>query len=342
MKTKIRTHRFENKKWGRAHLPFFKQFDKFLQKYFDVESINYNTDGSTFAGKINLLEDTGFFGKTPSISDVDCVIENLDTGETKVISFTEYFNSYVCHIAKSEACTKTLLAHFSWNNIYYWMKRESAISHLKKISPWIFLPFEDFDVLLYRKLREFQKDLNDKLFWLGSGVDSYRKAIRIIEHKGYLQTIRSLSHEQYLNQLISSRIGMSYYLDLDKYNTPHDHPGEFCYRDIEHMLLGVPFVRIEFKDTTFNPLIPNYHYISIPREHAYTAYDRYGDEGVANLYIDRYKEVVEDDNFLSYISENQIQWSNANLVGENKYKLTFNLLELQKWTKNYDNRSHSV
>jgi len=328
---KIRTHRFENEKWGRAHLPFFKNFDNYLKKFFDVESINYNKDGETYNGKIELINNVGNFGKTPPLSDVECVIENLETGETKLISFTEYFNSYSCHVAKSDSCSKTLLAHFNWQNVYYWMKRENAISSLDKIKPWIFLPFQEFDVEYYREKRSLINNFEDKMVWLGSGVDDYRKMIRIVETKGFLQPILPMSHESYLHKLINSKIGLSYYLNLDKYNTPYDHPGEFCYRDIEYTLLGIPYIRIEFKDTTHNPLIPNHHYISIPREQAYVAYEKYGDEGVADLYIKRYNEVINDSEYLNYISKNQIKWSDENLMYENKEKLTFNLLELDKW-----------
>lgn len=333
MSVKIRTHRFENEKWGRAHLPFFKNFDNYLSTFFEVDSVNYNRDGNTFGGNINLINDVRGFGKTPPLSDVDCVIENLETGETKLISFTEYFNSYCCHISKSESCTKTLLSHFNWHNIYYWMKRENSISGLSKISPWIFLPYQEFDVESYREKRNNITDFEDKMFWLGSGVDSYRKMIRIVENKGFLQPIVSTSHSEYMEKLIRSKVGLSYYLDLEKYNTPYDHPGEFCYRDIEYTLLGLPYIRIEFKDTTYNPLLPNYHYISIPREHAYVAYEKYGDEGISNLYIQRYNEVINDSEFLNYISQNQINWSNNNLLNDNKYKITFELLELNKWQK---------
>jgi hypothetical protein len=333
LKTKIRTHRFENVNWGRAHLPFFKKFDTYLSQFFDVEPINYNIDGNTFAGKVELMNNVGSFGNTPPLSDVDCIIENLETGETKLISFTEYFNSYSCHVAKSDSCTKTLLAHFNWQNIYYWMKKENAINKLDRIKPWIFLPFKEFDILEYRQKRESIQSLNDKMFWLGSGVDSYRKMIKIVDQKGFLQPINNTSHTDYLERLINSKIGLSYYLDLDKYNTPYDHPGEFCYRDIEYISLGVPFIRIEFKDTTHDPLLPNHHYISIPREHAYVAYEKFGDEGVADLYIKRYQEVINDQEYLNYISKNQLLWSENNIINDSKEKLTFDLLELNKWIK---------
>ena len=213
------------------------------------------------------------------------------------------------------------------------LKRENAINKMNKVRPWIFLPFQEFDVLLYREKRNFIEVFDDKMFWLGRGVDSYRKMIKIVEQKGFLQPINSTSHEQYLEKLINSKIGLSYYLDLDKYNTPYDHTGEFCYRDIEYISLGIPFIRIEFKDVTHDPLLPNHHYISIPREHAYVAYEKYGDEGVADLYIKRYQEVINDDEYLRYITKNQLNWSENNIINDSKEKLTFDLLELNKWIK---------
>jgi len=331
--TKIRIHRFENPEWGRAHLPFYKSFDLFLSNHFDVEVINYNHDGNTFTGKISLQTEVPFFGKNPPLSDVDCVIENLETCEIKVISFTEYFNSYICHTARSPLCTSVLLSHFNWHNIYYWMKKENAVDQLYKIKPWIFLPYLNFDFENYRKIRDNSENLVENLFWLGSGAGDYRKSIKIIHDKGYLQPILLASHQDYLNRLSLSKIAMGYYTDLQRYNTPYDHPGEFCYRDIEYAMIGVPYIRIEYKDTLNNPLLPNHHYISIPREHAYVAYEKKGDEGVADLYIDKYNEVKEEKNFLDYVSKNLRQWSDDNILNGNAEKLTYQLLKLESWKK---------
>lgn len=328
---KIRIHRFNNTMWGRAHLPFFKSFDKYLSNYFEVEVINYNKDGTTYSGPITTKCSISSFGNNPLLTDVDYLIENNLTGELKLFSFTEYFNSYISHIAKSKYCSKVLLAHFNWTNVYYWMKRENAIEELYKIEPYIFLPFLNFDVKKYRKIRYSLVDFEEKMFWLGSGVDSYRKAIRIVETKGYLQKITPVDHQVYLDKLVASKLALSYYLDLDKYNTPYDHPGEFCYRDIEYLSCGVPFIRIEFKDQVKDPLLPNHHYISIPREHAYVAYEKGGDEAVANLYIEKYNEVIGDNKFLEFISKNQIKWYDKNLGNNNKEKLTFKWLNLQEW-----------
>lgn len=329
--TKIRIHRFENEQWGRSHLPFFRKFEEYLKNHFDVELVNYNKDGNTFTGKIDLQKSVPNFGNTPPLSDVDCVIENLETNELKVISFTEYFNSYICHTIKSPNCTSALLCHFNWHNVYYWMNRENSIDQLYKIKPWIFLPYCEFDVNFYRDIRDNCEKLEEKLFWLGSGSKDYRKTITIIEDKGFLQPIILVEQNQYLDKLAKSKIAMGYYTDLNRYNTPFDHPGEFCYRDIEYAILGVPYIRIEYKDTLYNPLLPNHHYISIPREQAYVAYEKNGNEGVADLYIEKYLEVKDNAHLLSYISKNLRDWSDNNILNGNAEKLTYNLLKIDSW-----------
>jgi hypothetical protein len=329
--TKIRIHRFENELWGRAHLPFFRKFDKYLSNFFDVDVVNYNKDGETFSGKIELQTNISTFDNTPPISDVEYVIENLDTKEIKVLSFTEYFTHYVTHFAKSDPCTKILLVHFNWSHRYERMKRDRSVKDIDKVKPWIFLPYKEFDYDYYRDLRKSKTELQEKLFYLGSGIDSYRKSVQIVETKGLLQRTGNYEFKDYLDKMISSKVGLSHYLDLDKYNTPFDHPGEFCYRDIEYMSVGLPFIRIEYKDSVHDPLLPNHHYISIPREKAYVAYEKNGDEGVADLYINKYLEVKDDQELLNFISKNQIEWFDRNIKSPNIEKLTFELLELNKW-----------
>jgi hypothetical protein len=328
---KIRIHRYENELWGRSHLPFFRKFDEYLSNFFDVEVVNYNTDGNTFLGKINLQSNISTFGTTPPISDVECVIENLKTSDIKVLSFTEYFTHYVCHFAKSESCSKILLSHFNWNHRYDWMRRERSVKDIGKISPWIFLPFKEFDYDYYRNLKKTNTNLEEKLFYLGSGIDSYRKSVKEVELKGYLQTINNYEFNEYLERMVNSKIALSHYLDLDKYSTPFDHPGEFCYRDIEYMSVGLPFIRIEYKDSVYDPLLPNHHYISIPREKAYVAYEKDKEKGVADLYIEKYLEVINDEELLNFISKNQIEWFDRNVKSPNIETLTFRLLELEKW-----------
>ena len=165
------------------------------------------------------------------------------------------------------------------------------------------------------------------MFWLGSGVDSYRKVIREIENRGYLQPITQISFEPYLEKLINSKIGLSYYMELDKYNTPYDHPGEFCYRDIEYMALGIPMIRFNYLSELNPNLIPNYHYISINRPDDLII-DRLGNESHAKLIEERFLEVKDDYEFLNFISKNARQYYTDYLSRENRVNHTIKLLNL--------------
>lgn len=102
-----------------------------------------------------------------------------------------------------------------------------------------------------------------------------------------------------------------YFLDLIKHSAGLSIPGvgEFCYRDLEYMAIGLPMLRFEFVGNFYEPLLPNFHYISIPREEEMTyVIERSGSkeqsERYAKLYIDRFKEVLENKDFLDYISHN--------------------------------------
>ena len=97
------------------------------------------------------------------------------------------------------------------------------------------------------------------------------------------------------------------------------------------MSVGLPFIRIEYKDSVHDPLLPNHHYISIPREKAYLAYEKNKEEGVADLYIEKFLEVKDNKEFLDFVSKNQIEWFDRNIKSPNIEKLTFELLELNKW-----------
>lgn len=322
-KVKIKIHRYENVDWPRAYIDFYHRFDRFLNNYFDCDVVNYTKEG-VCRGEINLKS------SSPVISDVECVIENLKTGEFCIYSFCENYNHYVCHLAMDDKCQSVILSHFNYNNRYYWLKRERKMVDMNKIKPWVYMLSQPFDPNKYRKIRK-SSELNDKIFFMGSGIGQGRIAIQEIKNMGYLQNHETYPFHEYLENCCKTKIAASYYQNLDRYLTPFDYSGEFCYRDMEYISIGVPFIRIEFKDSMYNDLIPNYHYISIPLDVAHQTYAKEGDKGVAKLFINTYNEVKDDNDFLNFISKNQINWYNENLASPNCEKLTFKLLELEKW-----------
>jgi len=316
----IRVHYLENVPWDREHLSYFKRFTKYLQTKFTVEVKTYKPEET-----LDLCVDIPPFEK-PKISDVDFVIENTELKKIKIFSFTEYFLHYLTHWSKSEHVDSIHLGHFSYHWLYNWCKSDNNLHNIHKIKPFTFLSYAPFDPIPYRNKRE-----NDKLFYLGSGVNSYRETVKIINEKGYLQPLINVDHKNYLELLSKQKIALSHYLDLSKNVNHYEHTGEFCYRDIEMMALGIPFVRMEFRDTTYEPMLPNIHYIPILREDCFLAYEKNGNEGVADLYIGKYLEVKQDEEYLNYISKNQIEWYDRNNKSPESEEQTYKLLNLKEW-----------
>ena len=325
---------FQNEKWGRYHLPWYKKFIEFLKQFSEVEVVNYNKDGGTFSGRIDLQSKVGQFGNNPPLSDVDFIAENLDNGEFIVITFTKYFTSQVVHYLKSDKCLGIMSAHFSRRYIVEHLKKNRLLNKLDKVHPFIFGFFQDFDVNKHREIRDNTDILNDKLYfkgggWKGDEKTAYRNVVRLLYDKKYLDP-NNIHIDTYLNQLSKQKIALSHYMDVDMFNSANEHPGELCYRDIEMMAIGVPYIRIEYKSEIHEAFIPNYHYITIPREHAYLEFDKNGHEGVTNLIISKYNEVKNDDEFLKFISKNQRDWYDKNMRWPKSAELVINKLKLIK------------
>lgn len=332
--TNIRVHRVLNEMWPRYHTPWFTKFiEEFLSKNFNVEVLNHGSSTKN-PSTAKLLSENPVFKHDIPISDVDCVIENIDNHEFVVLSFTEYFNNIIVHYLRSEKCKGMLLAHFNSTYLFDRLKRDGLVNKCKLVKPWFFPFATEYDINFYRNLRN-ETVKNDKLFFRGSGVNeqSYRSTICHLLNEDFFIGGAGISFEQYMQEIAESTLGLSHYLDLNKYITPFDYPGELCYRDIEYMSVGLPFIRIEFKDSLYNALIPGYHYISIPRELAYEKYKKEGDIGVASLYRDTFLKFRHELDYLDFISKNQIEWFDKNVAWPASAELTWSLLNLQTWKK---------
>jgi hypothetical protein len=100
--------------------------------------------------------------------------------------------------------------------------------------------------------------------------------------------------------------------------------GDFCLRDIELYGLGIPTIRPKYAVTTEDPLIPDYHYISVDCEFDET-YRYKNPEQLANLVIKKYNEVINNDDLLKYISNNARNWYLKNITYPN---ITNNLIKI--------------
>ncbi len=330
---KLLIHRFENEKWGRYHLPWMKLFSEYLSdKGFEVEVVNYNKDGKTFDGPIEMKCNTE--GLFCHMNDTDCLVENLDNGEFFMVSFAKNFSSRVVHFLKHKNCIGIFLAHFSRRYLFDHLTKSKYADSFHKVHPFIFGFFQDFDVDHYRKIRDEASELNPKLYFKGSGwkdpEKGYRKTIGHLHNDKFLNA-NSVRIDGYLKELSLQGIALSHYLDLNFFRSAFKDPGELCYRDMEMMAIGVPYIRLEYKSEVHEAFIPNYHYIVVPREDAYARYEKEGDRGIADLYIETYERYKDQKEFLKFISQNQRDWYDKNFRWPKSADIIYNKLKLKSW-----------
>jgi hypothetical protein len=337
MKTPIRFHRVDNTIWGRYHSPWFKRFASYLEKYFDVEWINYAKHPSEGSSHLTLLSEVDHFGHNPPISDVDCIVENCINKEFIILSFTEYFNSYMVHSFRSPLCKSALLSHFSYRSAFEWLKKENLLTKIDKIKPWFFGSYTEYDIDYFRKVRQsYVKYNSDKIFWKGLGIANisghsiYRDTINYIGND-ITDTSYEFDFELYMQKMCISKIGLSFYRDLDNNFDAFNYPGEFCYRDMEYCSIGLPFIRIEYKDILQDGLLPYKHYIAIPREEAHDCFIKDGNYGVAQLIRKKFFEFINEDAFLKYIGNNQISWFDSICRWPKSAELTMKLSGIEQW-----------
>jgi hypothetical protein len=176
------------------------------------------------------------------------------------------------------------------------------------------------DLESYYQKRKEKTELIDKLcFW---GVTSQRPILNHFDSTMLVGPNYIGDSDKYFDNLINYSVALSV-----------AGVGELCYRDIECMALGIPFIRFEYQTILSEPLIPNYHYISLPYDkemprHNDTPTDRLGGYDQAKKIEQRFNEVISDKDFLNFISKNARKYYEDNLSSTSRVDKTLEILNL--------------
>ena len=91
--------------------------------------------------------------------------------------------------------------------------------------------------------------------------------------------------------------------------------------------LGIPTIRPKYVTELSDPLIPNYHYVSIDVEFD-AKYKYVNHEQISKNIAEKYLEVINNDEYLNYISSNAREWYVKNISSKNITNNLIKLLEL--------------
>ena len=115
----------------------------------------------------------------------------------------------------------------------------------------------------------------------------------------------------YIMELNDHQIGISF-----------NGAAEICYRDIEILGVNSVLFRPLFLTTqTTNPLVAEYHYVSYEKKE--TSQEQLG------CIIDKYLSIIEDKEYLKYISDNGNAWYQNNGTSKKNIEILFQYLELE-------------
>lgn len=298
----------EHTRYYRNYNLFWDDLTDKLKKRYDVTENRYFEFANSQRFKVNLKKGTS---NDFLLMECEYVIEFEDSGDFYVLSVSDDFSHAVLNEQSNPHLKKVLFSQFHRNSVNAHVREEN----LDKYSPWIYFPSGIDDLNCYFEKRQSISNYQDKMFFRGTSLED-RSILKHID-RNYLQGINTIGGwEPYFNDLINHKVGLSV-----------AGRGEICYRDIEYMAVGVPFIRFEYTSDLNPNLIPNYHYVSVNRPNDLIK-DRLGNESHAKMIVDRFLEVKDDEDFLNFISNNAKLYYETYLKRYNNVLHTLKLLNL--------------
>lgn len=252
-----------------------------------------------------------------------------------MVSFSESVHDIIDFL-KNPYCKHFYFVHHYWKLLDCRELRTELSDRHEILKPFFGLDLYNIDnhrnYAKHRINYSPENSLTDEMFCKARGVrgeHAFRKVLGILEddYGNKINDFSQVSYEEYLKQAKQSKIALSYSSDFDTYYI------DLCHRDMEYAMIGLPFIRIEFQNKFIEPLIPDVHYISIPYEKAVRVFEDKGHGGVADLIANRYDEVINNHDFLTYVSHNISAWFDRNMQPAKSVK-RFAEMSMSDWKYN--------
>jgi hypothetical protein len=296
----------DSKQYGKCYNFFWDDLTYNLSKKYHIKEYK-NVKDFYDNSKINNIE---------TLEDCDYLVLDTETESFIIFSVSDVLNYYLVNFLKNNNLKKVFFAQYFRDNIL-----ANSRDNYKIFSPWLYFPSSPVNLDQYFLKRKYKNNFINKLFFKGE-----KSSRPIIEYfsKNIMSDSNRLSLDNYLDEAIDYKIGLSV-----------GGVGEFCYRDIEYMALGIPFIRFEYQSSMLHPLIPNYHYISIKmpsdmpincnKDNMFD--DKNGLYHHAKALENKFLETVDNAEFLNFISRNARNYYENFLSPKSSVKITIQLIE---------------
>lgn len=297
---------------------FFDLLVDTLQQTYEIIQNRYYIDANKQRFPVKLLSDDTAHESSLGLLECEMILENYDTKQLKILSVSDFLTEATLKLFNTESykpfVSTVLISQFDRAGLCSHVHDQNTQNIYK---PWIYFPSNlyDFDRFYYERQK---LSLIDKFYFRGSGLE-HRPLIQLFDSKLFFGGKPIGNFDMYASEAISYKVGFSC-----------AGSAQFCYRDIEYMAMGIPMLRFKYHNEMNPNLIPNYHYISVEpsldkdQEHQLN-------QTHASMIEQRFLQVKDDVEFLSFIANNARQYYCNYIHGNQAIKHTINLLELDEW-----------
>ena len=287
---------------------------KKIKENFDCLEATYFKHANEMRYPVKLMYDKNTKkSDTTLLLECEMLIENYETHEVIVLSVSDTLTHAI--LENYPRVKKILISQFEKNMIKSHLRNGQDFSNFH---PWVYFPQNIYDYDSYYAKRQQLPKLIDKFYFRGT-LSNIRSIIQGFNH-AYFEggSCMGGGFETYASDIINYKIA---------YSTAGR--GEFCYRDVENMAMGIPILRFEYSHELNPPLVPNFHYVSVPRPSISTEHELTPQH--APLIENRFLEVKDDKPFLEFISKNAREYYEKYIKLDNCIQHTYNLMEIEQW-----------
>lgn len=291
----------------RDHSVFWDEIIGLLGQTHSVMENRYQEKAHLEDAKVHLSKGIRDFLQ---VKNCELVIEDSRSGDFYILSLADQISPAILSEQDNPHLKMVLYSQYVPDQIVFHTGKNAY-----KYRPWIYFPQNTADFEgLYAK-RKCMSDLKRKMYF--KGTRDYRPIIDHID-QSLLSDNAGLTHREYLEEMMVYRLALS---------VGGAANGDICYRDIESMALGVPMIRFEYIVALDPNLAPNYHYFSIPipddlpLQNAVKK-DRLGTKKHAEMIEQRFREIVDELDYLRFVSDNARRYYADNLSPKVRAKNT--------------------
>jgi hypothetical protein len=212
-----------------------------------------------------------------------CIVIEYPGGELRAIDLTD---------RNDDLLKLTALENFTGGMVFQYdpqrFKKESKL-HPGYYSIRGFYTSQSDDVQQFAK---YVTKNNPKLYFRGPRTHKVRSCLKYLEKDPHAEVYESiLNAEDYFAEFCSHKIVLGL-----------PGRGDLCFRDFEAFALKIPLLRPEYSVSLAQLLLPDYHYVRVKVR------DPNRMEMLAEDIMMRYHEVIDDPEFLDYISANAFHY----------------------------------